>query len=299
MSDRTEALALLQDSTLALRESTLNAWCQALSADSSAAGQQAARQPAGARRTPSGAIGTFGFIGSVCHRPNILSFLFGGTSIVEARRALTDLVEEPRVETILIEFDTPGGGADGLVEFAAELRAARQKKPIIGFINTMCCRAGYWLASQCTELICTPSGETGSVGVFMVHSDFSQMNERIGYKPTYIGTPRYKAEGNPDSPLGDDTGKYLQAGVDRVYGQFVADIVRGRGRGLTADTVRKNFGEGRVVPADEALRKNMVDRIVAYPSEALTYAAGYTSQRRAEADLDYVRMGIRIAELGG
>ena len=122
---------------------------------------------------------------------------FDGTSIVEARQALAELVHEPRIDTIVIEFDTPGGGTDGLLEFAAELRAARQKKAIIAFVNTQCCSAGYRLAAQCTEVICTPSGEVGSVGVFMVHSDFSQMNERMGVKPTYIASPRYKAEGIP------------------------------------------------------------------------------------------------------
>ncbi len=81
-----------------------------------------------------------------------------------------------------------------------------------------------------------------------------------------------------------------------MYGQFVADIVAGRGRGLTADAVRKNFGEGRVVDVNEAVRRNMIDRVVPYPSEALNYAARYTSSRRAEADRDYAHCAIRIAE---
>jgi signal peptide peptidase SppA len=196
---------------------------------------------------------------------------------------------------VVIEFDTPGGGVDGLIEFAAELRTARQTKPIIGLINTMACSAGYWLAAQCTELIITPSGETGSVGIFMVHSDVSQRNERLGVRPTYIGTPRYKAEGNPDTALSDDTRKYLQSQVERVYDQFVADIVRGRGRGLTADVVRKSFGEGRIVSAEDAVRRKMVDRLVPYPSEALTYAGGYAN-RQLRADLDYIDAGLRIAE---
>ena len=121
--------------------------------------------------------------------------------------------------------------------------------------------AGYWLSAQCTELIITPSGDTGSVRVFMVHGDVSQMNEKIGYRPTYIGTPRYKAEGNSDSPLSDDTRKYLQSQVERVYEQFVADIVRDRGRALTADSVRKTFGEGRTV---DAAQRKTVDRLVAF-----------------------------------
>ena len=94
-----------------------------------------ARTPATSKRTPTGSIGSFGFVGPVFHRPNHLSFLFGGTLIIEARRMLADLLDDSRVDTIVIEFDTPGGGEDGLIDFAAELRAARQKKPIIGFIN--------------------------------------------------------------------------------------------------------------------------------------------------------------------
>jgi capsid assembly protease len=158
-------------------------------------------QAAAARRTPSGSVGTFGFMGPIFHRPNILSLLFGGTSIIEARRALTDSIDDSRVETVAIEFDTPGGAIDGLIEYAAELRAARQKKPILAFVNAMACSAGYWLAAQCSEIIATPSGDVGSVGVYMCHTDYSTMNERVGIRPTYIGVPKYKAEGNSDTPL--------------------------------------------------------------------------------------------------
>ncbi len=198
MSDRTAAIALLADGPLAIRESTLTAWCQALASDTGISAFQAqARTSTGARRNPAGTIGTFGFVGPIFHRPNVLTFLFGGTSIVEARRALVELLDESRVESIVIEFDTPGGGVDGLVEYAAELRGARRKKPILGLINTQCCSAGYWLAAQCTEVIATPSAEVGSVGVFMCHSDYSQMNERIGTSRRISARPDTKRKRIP------------------------------------------------------------------------------------------------------
>jgi hypothetical protein len=56
----------------------------------------------------------------------------------------------------------------------------------------MAASAGYWLASQCTEIIATPSGDVGSVGVYMCHTDYSTMNDRIGIKPTYVGVPKYR-----------------------------------------------------------------------------------------------------------
>jgi enoyl-CoA hydratase/carnithine racemase len=85
--------------------------------------------------------------------------------------------------------------------------------------------------------------------------------------------------------------------VTDVYNAFITDIVRGRGRGrgLTADTVRKTFVEGRTVNAQQALKRTMVDRLVPYPSEAMAYAGGYASRLRAEEDADRGRR-IRILE---
>jgi hypothetical protein len=71
MSDRAAAIALLRDSTLAVRESTLTSWCEALASGMDISARQS---PQAARRNPSGTLGTVGFVGPVFHRPNILSF---------------------------------------------------------------------------------------------------------------------------------------------------------------------------------------------------------------------------------
>lgn len=51
--------------------------------------------------------------------------------------------------------------------------------------------------------------------------------------------------------------------------------------------------------AREALRKGMIDRIVATPAEAFAFAATFASThkaKRAQADREYMGFGIRIAE---
>jgi signal peptide peptidase SppA len=296
MSHRAAALAELREGPLCVRESTLNAWCEALSdgANVQPVTPQAARVRSG--RSPNGKMAGLAIMGPIFHRPNFLTLFFGGSSIVELRRELDDLVSDSSIETIYVEIDSPGGGVVGLEELAAEMRQARKAKPLIGFVNSMACSAAYWLAAQCTEIIVTPSGMVGSCGVFMCHDDVSAMNERIGYKPTYIGVPRFKAEGNPDTPLSDETRQFLLSEVTDVYNAFVADIVRGRGRGLTAEIVRKTFGEGRTVNAQQALKRTMVDRLVPYPSEALAYAGGYANRLRAQEDEDRGRR-LRILEI--
>jgi hypothetical protein len=69
--------------------------------------------------------------------------------------------------------------------------------------------------------------------------------------------------------------------------------VRGRGRGLTADVVRRTFGAGRIVwdPAD-AVRRKMADGLSSTPAEAIGYVGdvGRAKQTRtaAQADHDYL-----------
>ena len=80
-----------------------------------------------------------------------------------------------------------------------------------------------------------------------------------------------------------------------MYADFVADVARGRG--ITIE--KRDFGQGLVVDAREALRKGMIDRIVATPAEAFAFAATFASThkaKRAQADREYMGFGIRIAE---
>jgi ClpP class serine protease len=130
---------------------------------------------------------------------------------------LGDADQDSAVEAIILDFNTGGGGVSFVPEFASMVLDVRQRKPVVALINTNCCSAGYWIASQASTIIATPSGETGSVGVRMAHYDVSGFNEKLGIKPTHIATPRSKVAGNEDEPLNDDTRKYLQKQVDRVY----------------------------------------------------------------------------------
>src|SRR5690349_10913255 len=143
--------------------------------------------------------------GLITPRGSFLSLLFGGGGGLEAfRGALREALANDDVEGILLDVDSPGGSTDLVTETAAEIRAAREKKPITAIANTDAGSAAYALASQATELVVTPSGEVGSIGVFMLHWDESGFNERIGINLTYIYEGRYKIEGNPDEPLSEE-----------------------------------------------------------------------------------------------
>jgi ClpP class serine protease len=111
------------------------------------------------------------------------------------------LAADPQIETIVLDIDTPGGMVTGTQEAADAVFAARRKKRVIGLVNPLCASAGYWIASQCSEIVGVPSADIGSIGVFMCHYDCSAMLADAGIKPTYIFAGEYKTEGNSSEPL--------------------------------------------------------------------------------------------------
>src|SRR6266540_1634530 len=81
----------------------------------------------------------------------------------------------------------------------------------------------------CALPIFTPSGEVGSIGVYALHTEFSEADAKLGVKSTFIKAGRFKTAGNDVEPLDDESRAYLQAGVDRYYDMFTAAVAKYRG----------------------------------------------------------------------
>lgn len=233
-----------------------------LSEDEIASRLAAAADENGPRQgaTKVGSVAVIPMYGALTDRINLMSDMSGGTSTAEMSQLLRRAMADESVSAIVFDIDSPGGVTDGAPEFAAELRRARAgSKPIIGQVNTLAASAAYWYASQMSELVVTPSGEVGSIGVYAAHTDMSAANEQAGMKVSYVSAGPFKVEGNPDEPLTDAARGAIQDQVDEFYGMFLADVAKGRE--TTVENVRDSFGGGRTVLARKALATGMVDRI--------------------------------------
>jgi capsid assembly protease len=199
--------------------------------------------------------------GLITPNPSLLSLLFGGGGggLQKFREELGEAVNDGEVASIVIDVDSPGGLTDLIPETAADIREAAAAKPVIAIANTEAASAAYWLASQATELVVTPSGQVGSIGVFAMHHDFSKMDEIAGVKTTLISAGKYKTEGNSYEPLSPEAQAAVQGTVDHYYGLFIADVAQGRG--TTPKAVQDGFGQGRMVTPDEAVSLGMADRV--------------------------------------
>lgn len=206
-----------------------------------------------------GAVAVIPLCGVIDQKIGSMTDISGGTSVDGFMKQFRQCLNDPGVSGIVIDADTPGGNVSGVPEAAGEILAARGIKPIIAVADPMIASAGYYLCCAADEIVCMPSGEVGSVGVLCVHDDFSAQNEMVGYKPTYISFGAYKTELNPDQPLSPDALAYQQQMIDTIGNDFVRFVAKARG--IPVDTVRSDFGQGRMLLAKDALAAKMIDRI--------------------------------------
>ena len=232
-------------------------------------------------RASAGAVAVIPLHGVVVPRAGMFDDVSGLTSLDRFGARFREAMNDERVGSILLHIDSPGGVVDGVPEMAAEIMDARGVKPVVAIADAMAASAAYWIAVAADELVVTPSGEVGSIGVFSSHVDWSGFEEMQGIKTTLIAAGKYKVEANPFEPLSDDARAAIQARVDDYYGMFVKGVATARGR--KASEVRGGFGEGRVVGARDAVAMGMADRVADFRQTVTAMASGRRQTRRRAA----------------
>lgn len=241
-----------------------------------------AGEPPSARRA--GAVAVLPLTGVIGPKMNMFMEISGGTSLEQFMGAFREMVADPGVTAIVADIDSPGGSVFMLPEAWAEIYAARGTKPLVAMVRPLCGSAALFIASAFEEIVCTPSGEIGSLGCYCVHEDWSKANEMAGVKPTYIHYGAYKVEGNPDEPLGDEALAHLQASVDAFGQEFEKAVAKGRGVSLAH--VREHFGQGRMLTAKEAKAVNLVDRVATFEDTLGRLTGGRRRPASASAEAD-------------
>lgn len=218
-----------------------------------------AARPDNGKRQQAGGVAVLSITGPIFYRGAWWHTYYGLSNVMGLQAAIREAVADPAIKAIVMEIDSPGGTVPGVSELAAEIVAARAKKKIVAVANPRAASAAYWIASAAGDLVMLPSGEVGSIGVWAGHVDYSKALEQEGVKITLISAGKYKVEGNPYEPLGEEAQAAIQQEVDDVYAQFLADVAKARGK--TVAEVKANFGEGRMVTAKRALEVGMVDAV--------------------------------------
>jgi HK97 family phage major capsid protein len=232
-----------------------------------------------ARGRSNGAIAVIPIYGSLVPRAGMMTDYSGATSAESIAQSVTAAATDPNVGSIVLDVDSPGGSVFGIAETAAAIAMARTKKPVYGIVNMMAASAAYYLASQASEVIASPSSMSGNIGVIMAHMDTSAADAADGITYQIISAGTYKHEGHYGQPLSADALAATQVMVDEYYSAFVQAVAAGRG--VKESAVRNGFGEGRILTASHALSAGVVDRIGTLDSVLAELGATSTTRIKA------------------
>lgn len=242
-------------------------------------------EPESPEQKTQGAVAVIPLRGVIAHRMGTMEESSGGMSAERFTRMVKAATADTSISAILLDVDSPGGTINGVSEAADAVHAAGKVKQVVAVANGYMASAAFWIGSQAHEIVAVPSlldRSIGSIGVFTVHQDLSAYLEKEGIKVSLIKAGKHKAEANPFEPLSDETRASMQIAVDEAYGQFVRTVARGRGVGV--DDVRKGYGQGRALNAEDALAAGMIDKIASFDDtlKRLTGRKGTVVGARAE-----------------
>ncbi len=168
-------------------------------------------------------------------------------------RALND----GEVKAICLDIDSPGGEVAGCFDLVDEIYAARGSKPVWAILSESAYSAAYALASAADKIIVPRTGGVGSVGVIVMHVDWSQKIKNDGLQVTIITYGDRKAESNPYEPLSETARKAIQSDIDEMGRLFVRTV--SRNRGITEKTVRDT--EAACFLGADGVQLGLADRV--------------------------------------
>lgn len=222
------------------------------------------RLPETVRASLRNGVASIPIVGPIFRRANLFTRVSGATSIETTATDLRAAIENRESRAIILNIDSPGGTVNGTNELAKMVRRASQEKPIVAYVSGQGASAAYWIASAAGAIFADETAALGSIGVIGTVIDNKDKRE-----VTFVSsqTPRKR----PD--LSTEEGQaQLQTRVDKIAQIFIDQVAQNRG--VPADIVARDFGQGDVLSGADAKAAGMSDGISSYEEVLADLAAG-------------------------
>jgi protease-4 len=163
------------------------------------------------------------------------------------------------IKAIILHIDSPGGGAAASQEIYHEVLKIRdeKKKPVVASIESVGASGAYYIASASNTIYANNASVVGSIGVIMEWTNYGDLLSWAKLKPEVIHAGALKDAGDPTHAMTPEERVYFQGLVDNMYGQFIADVAKGRN--LPPDQI-KGLATGQVWTGEQALPLHLIDK---------------------------------------
>jgi protease-4 len=183
----------------------------------------------------------------------------------DTTRLLERLREDSNVKGVLLDIDSPGGGATESEAMYLAVKRLAAAKPVIAYFRGTGASGAYFIACGATRILAFPSAIVGSIGVISMRPILADTLRRIGASVLVTKTGPLKDLGAPWREPTDAERKKEQTLVDAIFRRFRGAVATARA--LDKQGIAK-VTTGEVWIGEEAVGLGLVDA-VCDPEEAL------------------------------
>ncbi len=172
--------------------------------------------------------------------------------------AFQDAAENPNIQAIIFRVDSPGGTPTAAETIRRAVQRAKKQKPVIVSMGNMAASGGYWVSTQANAIVAQPATLTGSIGVFAIKPNLSQLWEKLNINWETLNRGDNADLWSTNKALNPKERQQLQSLIDHTYDQFIERVAMGRQ--LSPDQI-ENLAQGRVWTGEQALKNGLIDAL--------------------------------------
>ncbi|MYA00449.1 MAG: signal peptide peptidase SppA [Chloroflexi bacterium] len=188
----------------------------------------------------------------------------------ELSRTFSSIAQNPRYPAVVLDIDSPGGGAAASEALYLAAKRLSDKKPVAAAIRGVGASGGYMIACAANPIFALPTSVVGSIGVIWTAPMISEALDRVGVKMRTRAAGEYKDMGSLFRETTPEEDEKLDALIQSVYERFVDIVAEGRPE-LSREQVA-DLASGEIHTGAEAHELGLVDQLGDL-SDAVEWAA--------------------------
>lgn len=169
-----------------------------------------------------------------------------------------NILKDASVKAMVLRINSPGGSAKASEELWRKIKLIQEKVPVIISMGNVAASGGYYMATAGDRIFAENNTITGSIGVFGLMFNVSELTENIGVNVEKVKTHKMSDFPSFDRSLTSKEKTRLQLGINKVYDVFLDRVAKGRG--LSIEKV-EGLASGRVWTGKQAKENGLVDSI--------------------------------------
>lgn len=185
-------------------------------------------------------------------------------------RLLHRIRTNPHYPAVVLDIDSPGGGAAASEAIYLAVKRLAEEKPVAAAIRGVGASGGYMIACAANPIYALPTSIVGSIGVIWMMPLVAEALERLGIKMRTQTSGPYKDMGSLFREQTPEEEQKLRGLLDGVYSRFVEIVDEGR-PDLNREQVTE-LASGEIHTGQAAHDLGLVDRLGDL-DDAVTWAA--------------------------